>query len=150
MQWMQLQYIINARRACARGLQYPVCLSVCVLPVSCFLFTFIRQIIPTCLFFARFSRFATIRIWWNGFFREIERFSRLSCSFQSRWTVPYTTCGYNGHVECHTRSTISANSANSIGHEWRCHSACWCQTQETSRCIVIDRAVHSKKAWVSL
>ena len=92
-----------------------VCLSVCLLPVSCFLFTFIRQIIPTCLFFARFSRFPTIRIRWNGFFREIERFSRLFCSFQSRWTAPYTTCGYNGHVDCHARSTISANSANSIG-----------------------------------
>ena len=55
-------YIINARRACTRGLQYSACLSVCLLPVSCFLFAFIRQIIPTCLFFARFSRFPTIRI----------------------------------------------------------------------------------------
>ena len=54
--------VVNARRACARGLQYSVCLFVCLLPVSCFLFTFIRQIIPTCLFFASFSRFPTIRI----------------------------------------------------------------------------------------
>ena len=110
--------LINARRACARGLQY--CLSVVCYQSPAFFSRSYEQNIPTCLFFARFSMFSTIRIRWNGFFREIEHFTRLFCSFQSRRTVPYTTCGY---VECHARSTISANSANSIGHEWGCRSA---------------------------
>ena len=64
--WDQsLIIVINARRACAQGLQYFVrlfvCLSVRLLPVSWFLFTFIWQIRHTCLFFASFSRFPTNR-----------------------------------------------------------------------------------------
>ena len=57
-----------------------------LLLISWFLFTFLRQIIlPTCLFFASFltNKFRS--------FGEIQRFSRLFCSFLSM--VPCTTCG---------------------------------------------------------
>ena len=84
--------LVNAQCACARRLQYSVCLFACLLPISWFLFTFRRQIIPTYSFFALF------------------------CSFQSRWT--YTTCGYDSHVgvRCHAHAccTIFTNSAKSI------------------------------------
>ena len=65
----------DSRRACARGLQYSC--TVCLLPVSWFLFTFIY--LPACssLVFLGFQRL-------NCSVREIQRFSRLFGSFQSR------------------------------------------------------------------
>ena len=118
--------IINTWRACARGLQYSLCVCVC-LEFADFNSSLYDKMNSISLVFLCFqlAEFDIIM----PFVQEISFFSCLSCSFQSingAQVAPYSTRGCDVFYITHTKAGSMARSSQRSGimfsielHSWR-------------------------------